>query len=151
MAGAFGYESGDHYDVSLKCGERVLLPEVRQAADDALIITDGFSCREQIRQQTHREALHLAQVLKLAKDGLRHDERPEAPLLERRRREHRDANVRAALIAAGLLAAGIAIWRSQRAAREKAGCPMRAPRDARYRARTRSGVTHEIARARPRR
>jgi Fe-S oxidoreductase len=66
MAGAFGFERGDHYDVSIACGERMLLPAVRQAADDTLIIANGFSCREQIRQTTGREALHLAQVLRMA-------------------------------------------------------------------------------------
>jgi hypothetical protein len=66
MAGAFGFEKGDHYDVSMGAGERVLLPAVRQAPKDALIITDGFSCREQIAQTTDREALHLAQVLQMA-------------------------------------------------------------------------------------
>jgi Fe-S oxidoreductase len=55
MAGAFGYEA-DHYDVSVACGERALLPAVRAAAEDTLIVADGFSCREQISQQTQREA-----------------------------------------------------------------------------------------------
>src|SRR5207237_10632995 len=59
MAGAFGFEKGEHYDVSVKCGQRVLIPRVREAADDTVIIADGFSCREQIRQMTEREALHL--------------------------------------------------------------------------------------------
>ncbi|MGB8647735.1 MAG: FAD-binding and (Fe-S)-binding domain-containing protein, partial [Anaerolineae bacterium] len=54
MAGAFGFERGDHYDVSIKAGERVLLPAVRGAARDTLIIADGFSCREQIAQTTNR-------------------------------------------------------------------------------------------------
>ena len=62
MAGAFGFEK-DHYDISMKAGERVLLPAVRDAARDTLIIADGFSCREQIAQATDRRALHLAQVL----------------------------------------------------------------------------------------
>ena len=65
MAGAFGFEK-DHYDVSVACGERALLPAVRRAAKDALIITDGFSCREQIRQMSDRQALHIAQVLQMA-------------------------------------------------------------------------------------
>jgi FAD/FMN-containing dehydrogenase/Fe-S oxidoreductase len=70
MAGAFGYErTDDHYRVSVACGERVLLPEVRSASADELIIADGFSCREQIRQQTGRAALHTAQVLRIAHDG----------------------------------------------------------------------------------
>ncbi|HYX49436.1 MAG TPA: FAD-linked oxidase C-terminal domain-containing protein, partial [Ktedonobacteraceae bacterium] len=65
MAGAFGFEK-DHYDVSMKVGERVLLPAVRNASKDTLIVTDGFSCREQIAQSTNRRALHLAQVLQMA-------------------------------------------------------------------------------------
>jgi Fe-S oxidoreductase len=64
MAGAFGYEA-EHYDVSIKCGERVLLPAVRHAAEDTFIIADGFSCREQIEQDTDRRALHLAQILQI--------------------------------------------------------------------------------------
>lgn len=65
MAGSFGFEK-DHYDVSIKCGERVLLPAVRGAASDTLIIANGFSCQEQIAQTTERRALHLAQVIQLA-------------------------------------------------------------------------------------
>lgn len=65
MAGSFGFER-DHYEVSMKCGERVLLPAVRQAGPETLIITDGFSCREQIAQATDRRALHLAQVIQMA-------------------------------------------------------------------------------------
>jgi Fe-S oxidoreductase len=66
MAGSFGYERGEHYRVSVACGERVLLPRVRQAPDDTLVIADGFSCREQILQGTGRHALHLAEVARLA-------------------------------------------------------------------------------------
>jgi len=65
MAGAFGYEK-DHYDVSVKCGERILLPEVRKTNDETLIITNGFSCMEQIKQQTNRKAMHLAEVLQMS-------------------------------------------------------------------------------------
>ena len=49
MAGAFGFEKR-HYEVSIKAGELVLLPAVRDAAKDTLIITNGFSCSEQIAQ-----------------------------------------------------------------------------------------------------
>jgi len=63
MAGSFGFEKGDRYDVSIAAGERVLLPAVRNAPPDTLIIADGFSCREQIAQCTDRRALHLAEVL----------------------------------------------------------------------------------------
>jgi Fe-S oxidoreductase len=65
MAGAFGFEN-DKYDVSKAIGELELLPAVRQAPTDWLIVADGFSCREQIAQETDRQALHLAEVLQMA-------------------------------------------------------------------------------------
>src|SRR5579859_1049243 len=64
MAGSFGFEA-EKYDVSVKIGERVLLPAVRNAAADTLIITDGFSCYQQIEGLTGRKALHIAEVLQL--------------------------------------------------------------------------------------
>jgi hypothetical protein len=66
MAGAFGFERGEHYELSIKIGERALLPAVRSAREDGLVIASGFSCREQISQGTGRRALHLAEVLELA-------------------------------------------------------------------------------------
>jgi Fe-S oxidoreductase len=63
LAGSFGYEAGEPYEVSVKVGERKLLPAVRAAAADALIVTDGFSCRSQIEHGSDRRAVHLAQVL----------------------------------------------------------------------------------------
>ena len=66
MAGPFGFEKGEHYEVSVKAGERVLLPAVRNALPETVIITDGFSCREQIAQMTKRRALHTAQVIQMA-------------------------------------------------------------------------------------
>lgn len=70
MAGGFGFEEGDHYDVSVKCGERVLFPKLRETPDDTLIIADGFSCREQVSQSSRRVPLHLAQVMQMAiRDG----------------------------------------------------------------------------------
>ena len=68
MAGAWGYERG-HYDVSMACGERVLLPRVREAEREELVVTAGFSCRSQIEHGTERKALHLAQVIQLAQSG----------------------------------------------------------------------------------
>jgi len=65
MAGSFGFERAK-IDVSLAIGEAVLLPRVRAAAADTLIIADGYSCREQIVQCTGRTALHPAEVLALA-------------------------------------------------------------------------------------
>lgn len=65
MAGSFGFEK-EKYEVSMKIGERVLLPKVREADADTLIIADGFSCREQIAQCTDRKTLHLAEVIYMA-------------------------------------------------------------------------------------
>jgi FAD/FMN-containing dehydrogenase/Fe-S oxidoreductase len=69
MAGSFGFER-DKYQTSLAIGELELLPAVRKASSDCLIIANGFSCREQIAQCTDRHALHLAEVIQMAiRDG----------------------------------------------------------------------------------
>jgi hypothetical protein len=65
MAGAFGFEK-DKYDISLAIGELELLPAVRSATPETLLIADGFSCREQIEQCTGRKAVHLAEVIRMA-------------------------------------------------------------------------------------
>jgi Fe-S oxidoreductase len=111
MAGSFGYEE-DHYQVGLDCGERVLLPAVRNMSDDALVITDGFSCREMIRQETDRRALHFAQVLQM---GLREGpEGPRTPFPEKRyTRLERTSPVPAGVVAAGV-AAGAGLWWAMR-------------------------------------
>lgn len=62
MAGSFGFEE-DHFQLSRDIGELVLLPPIRDTAPDDLIITNGFSCREQISQLTDRQPVHLADVL----------------------------------------------------------------------------------------
>jgi FAD/FMN-containing dehydrogenase/Fe-S oxidoreductase len=72
MAGSFGYEAGERYDVSMACGERVILPLVRDADPATMILADGFSCREQIFQATGRRPLHTAQVLAGATTGRKH-------------------------------------------------------------------------------
>jgi Fe-S oxidoreductase len=107
MAGGWGYEQG-HYDVSMACGERVLLPKVREAPRDTLIVTDGFSCRSQIEQgQTGRRALHAAQVLALARDF--GPAGPSGPYPERAVPERPQANparkASRAAVAAGVAAA----------------------------------------------
>jgi Fe-S oxidoreductase len=68
LAGSFGYEA-HHYDISMRVGERVLLPAVRAAPPESLIIANGFSCREQIDTHTDRQALHLAEVLHMARQA----------------------------------------------------------------------------------
>jgi len=64
MAGPFGFEK-EKYEVSQAVGERVLLPAVRNTPESTLIVSDGFSCREQILQSTGRRAIHLAEALQL--------------------------------------------------------------------------------------
>jgi FAD/FMN-containing dehydrogenase/Fe-S oxidoreductase len=68
MAGSFGFQK-DKYDVSLAIAELELLPAIRNASPDTLIIADGFSCREQVRQCVSRNALHLAELVQLALRG----------------------------------------------------------------------------------
>jgi hypothetical protein len=102
MAGAFGYEK-DKYDVSIACGERSLLPEVRKAGLSTLIVADGFSCKEQIAQETNRHALHLAEVLRF---GYRNGGQevptmyPESHSVEHRKRAQRKSMARAAAFTA---------------------------------------------------
>jgi Fe-S oxidoreductase len=65
MAGSFGYET-EHHDISMKMAELSLLPAVRQAGKEALIVADGTSCRHQIADGSERRALHVARVLERA-------------------------------------------------------------------------------------
>src|SRR5450631_2235943 len=65
MAGSFGYDAAT-IDVSLKMGELSLLPAVRKAPADALIVADGTSCRHQIHDGADRDALHVARVLAMS-------------------------------------------------------------------------------------
>jgi len=62
MAGPFGFEK-EKYSVSTTLGERVLLPAVRAVPQTTLIVSDGFSCREQVAQLSDRRAVHLAEAL----------------------------------------------------------------------------------------
>jgi Fe-S oxidoreductase len=62
MAGAFGYQA-QHLDVSMRMAELVLLPAVRAAGADTVIVADGTSCRHQIHDGAAREAVHVARVL----------------------------------------------------------------------------------------
>src|SRR5579885_2208296 len=70
MAGSFGYDAAT-IDVSRKMGELSLLPAVRKAPVDALIVADGTSCRHQIHDGTEREAWHVARVLELSLQAAR--------------------------------------------------------------------------------
>ena len=62
MAGSFGY-GAETVDVSLKMGELSLFPALRRAPQDAIVVADGTSCRQQIRDGTGRDALHVARIL----------------------------------------------------------------------------------------
>lgn len=65
MAGSFGYEA-EHYEASMKMAELSLLPAVREAGDGAVLVADGTSCRQQIRDGSGREAVHVARLLEQA-------------------------------------------------------------------------------------
>ena len=65
MAGSFGYEA-EHFEVSMKMAELSLLPAVRKAKPETMVVADGTSCRHQIHDGSGREALHVARVLQMA-------------------------------------------------------------------------------------
>ena len=115
MAGSFGFER-DKYDISIAIGELELLPAVRQAPPDWLIIADGFSCREQIAQCSPRHALHLAEVLQMALNGDGEAAPDSGPYPESDRIRQREAEVlhsmkRAGLGLAALAAGGALLWK----------------------------------------
>jgi hypothetical protein len=101
----------------MKAGKRVLLPAVRGTDKDALIVTDGFSCRSQITEATDRRALHLAQVIQMALhdgDGAANDY-PESEHFEKRpsRLSLRDATL---LGAGAALTGGALVWAARKVA-----------------------------------
>ena len=119
-----GASKNGKYDISMDCGEQALLPAVRAADQDALVVANGFSCKTQIEDSgTRRRALHLAEVMQLAREGARNpaggtdDGRPEerstamrpAPQLWRR-------TARVSAVGAALGAATIAGWGARAAA-----------------------------------
>ncbi|MGW2826017.1 FAD-binding and (Fe-S)-binding domain-containing protein [Streptomyces sp. NPDC001443] len=107
LAGNFGFERG-HHEVSMAVGELGVLPAVRAAAPDSLVLADGFSCRTQIEQGgTGRRALHLAEALALALDGPLPSEHPER--LARRPSEPSGTARWAATAVAGSLTATAAL------------------------------------------
>ncbi|HET7813831.1 MAG TPA: FAD-linked oxidase C-terminal domain-containing protein [Candidatus Baltobacteraceae bacterium] len=115
MAGAFGFEA-EHYSMSTACAERKLLPAVREASPQTIIVADGFSCREQIQQLSDRKALHPAEVLKLAVDrrGIDREEAyPESLFFpdEEARRRNIISRGYLAIAAAGAVLAGALIAR----------------------------------------
>ncbi len=104
MAGSFGFEH-DKYEISQAIGELELLPAIRKAPPDWLIIADGFSCREQIAQGSGRHALHLAEVLQMALEPSRVTD---GPFPESAIVRQRDADVGSSIKRAGLGLAALA-------------------------------------------
>jgi Fe-S oxidoreductase len=112
MAGAFGFEN-DKYEISREIGELELLPAVRDASPETLIIANGFSCREQISQETGRHALHLAEVIQM---GLRQmgeaipEQYPEQVSVQRREKDIQDSMRRSAWALAALATSSALLW-----------------------------------------
>jgi FAD/FMN-containing dehydrogenase/Fe-S oxidoreductase len=119
MAGSFGFEP-DKYDLSIAIGELELMPAVRRAPADWLIIADGFSCREQIAQGTPRRALHLAEVLQMALsqpnevDAIESHPYPESAHTQQRQAEVLQSMKHAGLGLAAFAAGGFLLWELSR-------------------------------------
>ncbi len=116
MAGSFGFHH-DKYDMSAAIGELELLPAIRNAPPNWLIIADGFSCREQIAQETGRQALHLAEVLQMALDPAPPSAStpyPESRAVRQREAEVRGSIQRAALGLRALAGGGFLLWQLSR-------------------------------------
>ncbi|HEX6824288.1 MAG TPA: FAD-linked oxidase C-terminal domain-containing protein [Candidatus Sulfotelmatobacter sp.] len=116
MAGSFGFEH-DKYKLSAAIGELELLPAVRHAPADWLIIADGFSCREQIAQGTGRHALHLAEVLQMALQPSaldKDDPYPESRLVRERQSEVTASMKRAGIAAGTIAATSLLLWAATR-------------------------------------
>ena len=107
MAGSFGFEEGK-FEISKQIGERVLLPAVRQASRDTLIIADGFSCFEQIDGLAGRKPLHISEVMQMAIAG--EEGRSEPVRVER----HAARTAVATVVGASAVAAGAALYFSLR-------------------------------------
>jgi FAD/FMN-containing dehydrogenase/Fe-S oxidoreductase len=117
LAGSWGFESGK-YEISMDCGEQALLPAVRQADQQTVVVANGFSCKTQIEDAgTGRRALHVAELMKLAREqgrealttmqpperGLK-ERRPSPGLLRRTVRTAVPVSVAAASVAGAVLA-----------------------------------------------
>ena len=100
MAGSFGYEA-DKYEVSMRIGERRLLPRVREVDDETLIVSDGFSCHGQI-STTGKRPLHIAQALQMAVRQRKRE--PRASRIATRRVRRRRVLLRLALFGAAAFA-----------------------------------------------
>jgi Fe-S oxidoreductase len=116
LAGSFGFEAGERYEVSVKAGEgeHGVLPRIREADLGAVVVADGFSCQTQIEQLTERRGVHLAQALAMAERGGPASIPPEADV----QKDGGTRDTRAARIAIGAAVAGAAVV-ARRAARKK--------------------------------
>ncbi len=110
LAGSFGYEAG-HHEMSMQIGEQVLFPAVRKAAPETVVVSDGFSCRQQITHGTPRRAMHTAEVLALALEP--QTRRPAKGKFVESGHTQEDPGYPflAALAGAGLLGAGLYAWK----------------------------------------
>jgi FAD/FMN-containing dehydrogenase/Fe-S oxidoreductase len=114
MAGAFGFEKGDKYAMSIAVGELELLPRVRRAARETIIVAEGFSCREQIAQETDRHALHPAELLRMAMCNSAEavaEPLPEQNMVAERRHAVQSSMLKALALLAGTIAGGMLLWR----------------------------------------
>jgi len=112
MAGSFGFHA-EHYEISQAIGELELLPAVRQAPPDWLVIADGFSCREQIAQNTTRRALHVAEVLQMALQPSamdKDDPYPESQAVREKEEEILASMKRAGIKAGAIAGAALLTW-----------------------------------------
>jgi Fe-S oxidoreductase len=121
MAGSFGFEAGEKFRVSMAACERVILPAVREAGEDTLIVADGFSCRTQIEQGTGRKPIHLAQVIQLALREHRPGRSSEAEAFSGNGHVGRDGSLRVAALAGAGAAVGVGAlaWRLIRSRGER--------------------------------
>lgn len=63
LAGSFGFKAGEKYDISVRAAEREIMPRVRAASEDTVIVADGFSCTEQIKHLSERTPQHIVELL----------------------------------------------------------------------------------------
>jgi Fe-S oxidoreductase len=112
MAGSFGFEE-DKYETSVAIGDRAVLPAVRQAGLATLVMADGFSCKEQIAQQTPRHALHLAEVMQMAIDqgDALPTMYPEQASVRKRTEAQRRSMVKAGIVTGAIIAGVALLWR----------------------------------------
>ncbi|HEX3880587.1 MAG TPA: FAD-binding oxidoreductase, partial [Bryobacteraceae bacterium] len=99
----------EKYDISMRVGELGVLPKVRAASKDMLVVADGFSCRTQVEQSTDRQALHVAQVMQMALRRGIQGTPGEYPEREWTRLERNDGYLREMATAGALAVAGGAL------------------------------------------